>query len=165
MRTIPVLTEKTSRFFIFPNGAMADVYALCYDAKVDLENMMFISTADKEEYQKSTLPTINDLCQKGIMSEGTCIEREYDIFPDTDGKTLSNADFKAIQKEFKEHGFNVTLKALKHNYECWLNDFNSGYRDERNNYHLFSACGCNPLRFSASTLHKQCEDWQQTYWG
>ena len=101
----------------------------------------------------------------GLVTEGTCIERKYDIYPKTNGKPLSYKDFDAIQKEFKENGFNVTLTAIKHNYECWLEDFKSGYRDERNNYHLFSPCGCNPLSFRATTLHKQCEDWQQTYFG
>lgn len=162
MKPIPILTEPTSRYFIFPNGQIADVYALRYDAKVDLENMMFISIAEREEYKNSTLPTINDLFYKGFMSEGTCIEREYKIFL-PHKRSLSEQDFKDIKKEFAENGFNVTIHALKHNYIAWLCDMKSGYRDEKHNYHLFSPCGCNPLSFRASTLHPQCEDWQQTY--
>lgn len=160
MKPIPILTEPTFRYFIFPNGQIADVYALRYDAKVDLEKMMFISIAEIEEYKNSALPTINDL--KDIIKEGTCIEREHNIFPPKK-QSLSEQDFKDIQKEFAENGFNVTINALKHNYQAWLCDMKSGYRDEKNNYHLFSPCGCNPLSFRASTLHYQCEDWQQTY--
>ena len=121
---------------------------------------MFISIAEREEYKNSTLPTINDL--KDIIKEGTCIERQYKIFL-LKKQNLSEQDFKNIQKEFAENGFNVTINALKHNYQAWLCDMKSGYRDEKNNYHLFSPCGCNPLSFRASTLHHQCEDWQQTY--
>jgi hypothetical protein len=162
MKPIPILTEPTSRYFIFPNGQIADVYALRYDAKVDLDNMMFISIAEREEYKNSTLPTINDLFYKGFMSEGTCIEREYKIFL-PHKQSLSEQDFKDIKKEFAENGFNVTIHALKHNYMAWLCDMKSGYRDFKRNYHLFTPCGCNPLSFRASTLHHQCNDWQQTY--
>lgn len=160
MKPIPILTEPTSRYFIFPNGQIADVYALCYDAKVDLENMMFISIAEREEYENSKLPMIRDL--KDVIKEGTCIEREYDIFL-PHKRSLSEQDFKDVKKEFAENGFNVTIHALKHNYQAWLCDMKSGYRDFKRNYHLFTPCGCNPLSFRASTLHHQCNDWQQTY--
>ena len=166
MRAIPFITEKTSRCFIFNDGRMCDVYALCYDAKVDLEKGLFLSIADGKEYKESTLPTINDLVELGKVVEGTCIEKKYNIFlQDVDrfGCELTMTDLKKIQKEFKENGFNVTLKALKYNYSSWLGDLKSGYRDEKNGYHLFTPCGCNPLSFSATTLHPKCEDWQQTY--
>ena len=159
MKPIPILTEPTLRYFIFPNGQIADVYALRYDAKVDLDNMAFSRIGD-DDYKKLNLPTINDL--KDIIKEGSCIERQYNIFL-PEKQSLSEQDFKDIQKEFAGNGFNVTIHALKHNYQAWLCDMKSGYRDEKNNYHLFSPCGCNPLSFRASTLHHQCKDWQQTY--
>ena len=66
-------------------------------------------------------------------------------------------------KEFKDNGLNVTKEAIMHNYQAWRFDEKSGYRDEENNYHLFSPCGCNPLSFRATTLHEKCADWQHTY--
>lgn len=159
MRKIPILTEPTSRYFIFPNGQIADVYKLRYDAKVDLDNMTFSHILD-DDYKSLNLPTINDL--KGVIKEGTCIEKQYDIFL-PEKQNLSEQDFNDIQKEFAENGFSVTIQALKHNYQAWLCDEKSGYRDDENNYHLFSPCGCNPLSFRASSLHEQCKDWQQTY--
>ena len=162
MRAIPFLTEKSPRCFIFNDGRMADVYALCYDAKVDLENGLFLSIADGKEYKTSTLPTINDLVKEGLVVEGTCIEREYSVnFRNI--VSLNDSDIDKIIKEFKENGFNVTKDAILHNFDAWNCDFKSGYRDEENNYHLFSPCGCNPLSFRASTLHPKCADWQTTY--
>ena len=166
MRDMPILTAPSPRYHILPDNSMVDVYAMTYDCKVDLYNKKFIAICDAD-YKKSTLPTINELIAMGVMSgkEGTCIEKEYEVFlPNVDrfGEELSLKDLKSIQKEFKENGFNVTLNALKHNYSCWLGDLKSGYRDEKNNYHLFTPCGCNPLSFRATSLHKLC-DWQETY--
>lgn len=66
-----------------------------------------------------------------------------------------------VIKEFKDNGFNVTEEAIEHNFNAWKNDYKSGYKDEENGYFLFSACGCNPLRFNATELTG--EDWQETY--
>lgn len=84
--------------------------------------------------------------------------KEYDItIPE--GERI---DLVAIQEEFVKNGFAVTMEALQHNYDAWCCDMKSGYRDEENRYHLFSPCGCNPLRFSASELIEG-ERWQTTY--
>jgi hypothetical protein len=141
---------------------MVDVYDVRYDSKVDIENLKFISIAD-EGYKDCTLPTLNELYANGILiKEGTCIEREYRV--DFRNMTsLNDSDINLIIAKFKENGFNVTKEAIRHNFEAWRYDEKSGYRDEVNNYHLFSPCGCNPLSFRATTLHKQCEDWQTTY--
>ena len=89
--------------------------------------------------------------------------REYDIylkeFPHCDVR--KRPDLYAVQAEFYEHGFHVTLEALAHNYEAWYNDMKSGYLDEENGYHLFTPCGCNTLSFRAS--EDVGEDWQTTY--
>ena len=69
---------------------------------------------------------------------------------------------KKTIEEFKSHGFNVTREALMHNYHAWRDDYKSGYRDEKNGYHLFTPCGCNPLSFRASELSAET-DWQDTY--
>lgn len=87
--------------------------------------------------------------------------KEYNIYPCT-GKP-GEGFLDGIAKEFKEHGFNVTIEALRHNFNAWRADLKSGYRDEENGYHLFTPCGCNPLSFRCSSLEEDCKDWQITY--
>ena len=82
--------------------------------------------------------------------------KTYDINP-----TDNVFNVKEIIKEFKEHGFNVTEKALRHTYDAWRDDFKSGYADVENGYHLFTPCGCNPLSFMVSEY--EGKDWQITY--
>ena len=160
MEKLKFIQEKSYRCFQLPNGKLVDVYSCNYDAKVDLEEETFCSCCEKE-YSNIELPTFNELVDKGIVKEVSCIERSYDVYPED--FDLSEQDYLDIIKEFEKNGFNVTLEALKHNYRAWFFDAKSGYRDEENGYHLFSPCGCNPLSFRATTLHKQCEDWQTTY--
>ena len=161
LKAMPILSEPTYRFHILPDGSMVDVYAVNYGCKVDIENKRYIRSYD-EGYDDCDLPTFNDLYANGTMGkEGTCIENQYDY--STDKHFLSAKDIDDILREFKENGFNITKDAIKHNYRAWLCDEKSGYRDEANGYHLFSPCCCNPLSFRATTLHKQCEDWQHTY--
>ena len=160
-REMPILSEPTYRFHILPDGTMVDVYDVRYDSKVDIENHKYLSHGD-EGYNESELPTFNDLYANGTMGkEGSCIENEYDYT--TKKWSLSKSDIESIMLEFKENGFNITKEAILHNYNAWCRDEKSGYRDEVNNYHLFSPCGCNPLSFRATTLHEKCSDWQHTY--
>lgn len=161
LKDMPLLAEPSSRFHQLPDGSMVDVYAVRYDSKVDIVNKKYISIADKG-YKKCELPTFNDLYANGTLTkEGTCIENQYDIC--VNKNKLLNKDIDNILKEFKDNGFNVTREAIIHNYNAWCADFKSGYRDEENNYHLFSPCGCNALSFRATTLHPKCADWQETY--
>lgn len=161
LREMPILSEPTYRYHILPDGSMVDVYAVRYDSKVDIVNKKYISISD-DGYDECDLPTFNDLYAKGkLVKEGSCIENSYDYF--TNKKLLSDEDVDSIIQEFKEHGFNITKYAILYNYSAWLVDEKSGYRDEENNYHLFSPCGCNPLSFRATTLHEKCKDWQTTY--
>ena len=162
MREMPILSEKTYRFHILPDGSMVDVYAVRYDCKVDLVNKTYLESYD-EGYAESTLPTFNDLYANGTMGkEGSCIENEYRV--DLGYKrSLTESNIKKIIAEFKKNGFNITKEAILHNYDAWRYDMKSGYRDNENNYHLFSPCGCNPLSFRATTLHEKCSDWQNTY--
>lgn len=148
--------------FLLPSGKMVDVYSCRYDAKVDLENGKYIPFSNDEEYQNSELPTFNELVKSGVVSVASCVDK-YDIDFPWDVRELSEDDFESIMDEFKENKFNVTMEALLHNYECWKGDLKSGFRDEKNGYHLFTPCGCNPLSFRATTLHILCDDWQITY--
>lgn len=87
--------------------------------------------------------------------------KEYTITPNS--YLVEESQFDGIIAEFKEHGFNVTKEALLHNYYAWCGDYKSGYRDDENGYHLFTPCGCNPLRFSCTSLEYGCKIWQKTY--
>lgn len=166
MEKIPFDTFKTHRSFQFPNGKVINVYKIGYQAKIDLENETYIPFYGyKTIYNNSTLPTISNLIEKGIIQEVSCL-REYTItlheFTDCEcDKTLSLEDFKKIQQEFKENGFEVSLKGLYHNYYAWLDDFKSGYKCKKS--FIFTPCGCNTLSFNVSSLHKSCKEWQITY--
>lgn len=162
MREMPILSEPTFRYHILPDGSMVDVYAVNYVCKVDIENKLYITEFD-DGYKKCKLPTFNDLYANGTMGkEGSCIENKHQVDLGYN-PTLTDSKIKKIIEEFKENGFNITREAILHNYKAWRYDMKSGYRDEENNYHLFSPCGCNPLSFRATTLHEKCADWQHTY--
>lgn len=83
--------------------------------------------------------------------------REYTI------RVINKRNFNAskIAEDFRAHDFNVTEEAILHNFEAWKDDCKSGYRDEDNNYFLFTPCGCNDLFFSAMELTDA--EWQKTY--
>lgn len=163
LKDMPLLDEASCRFHILPDGSMVDVYAVRYDSKVDIVNKKYIDIFDSN-YKKCTLPTLNDLYAEGVLDkEGTCIEKQYNIYFPEDKTLLTTSDINTMIKEFKDNGLNVTKEAIMHNYQAWRFDQKSGYRDEDNGYHLFTPCGCNPMSFRASSLHTKCEDWQQTY--
>ena len=78
-------------------------------------------------------------------------------------RSMSAMRVASIVNKFKKQGFNVTPQAILHNWDAWLGDRKSGYRDEQNGYHLFSPCGCNPFSLRASSLEDCCKEWQTTY--
>ena len=84
----------------------------------------------------------------------------FNICPD-EISSIEELDVESILAEFAKYDFNVTYEAIEHNFNAWLNDYKSGYRDEDNQYHLFTPCGCNPLSFTVSRLNGS--DWQITY--
>ena len=104
--------------------------------------------------------TLNNLVAQKMGKQTYCYD-EYEIFLGRP-KTMSAHRVARICNEFKKNGLNVTPQAILHNWDAWLGDFKSGYRDKENGYHLFSPCGCNDLRFSATTLDDRL-DWQTTY--
>ena len=105
--------------------------------------------------------TLNNLKAQGNGNEVHCYD-EYDIVLGEQPQ-LNDKKIKEIIAEFEEAGHKVTKKAIMHNYCAWLDDLKSGYRDEKNGYHLFSPCGHNPFQLCLTTLHPLCEDWQTTY--
>ena len=124
-----------------------------YGIRIDWENKQY--TFDKvEEY-----PTINDMIANGedikcCFPYEECNSIEY---------KSRKINLRRVVDFFKRKGYNVTIDAIEHNYNAWLNDYKSGYRDEVNGYHLFTPCGCNPLQFRLTTLHPTASEWQITY--
>ena len=59
----------------------------------------------------------------------------------------------------REIGLDLPEEAFAKNFDAWKNDYKSGhiYGD----FHIFSPCGCNPLRFSVSL--NVGLDWQREY--
>ena len=136
-----------------------------YSIKVDMENMVYYDpreTEEVEEFYKLPFPDLNDMHVAGeVVTEHPYKEAVVDC-----GfiKSLSETRINTIIKKFKKKGFNVTKDAIVHAYVAWLGYMKSGYRDEKNGYHLFVPCGgWNPFQMSATTLHKSCNDWQTTY--
>lgn len=123
-----------------------------YNSHIDLKQGLYATFGEE-----SSLPTINDLIADGSLIECKYVE-EVELllgFP-------KRPSYKKWQKYFADKGFNVTFEALVHNYNCWCLDSKSGFRDEENNYHLFTPCGCNSLSFTATRLDGNF-DWQETY--
>lgn len=118
-----------------------------------------------EIYDRKSAPagavTLNDLVREGKGKRVYCYDEADVDFGFI--RTMSARRVASIVNKFKKMGFNVTPQAILHNWDAWLGDMKSGYRDEQNGYHLFSPCGCNPFSLRASTLEDCCKDWQTTY--
>ena len=111
-----------------------------------------------------TLEQCRDARNKWLLTVAT--DTDYEIRP----KGCENCDNNAgltieamhdIVDEFFANGFAVKLDAIKHNYEAWCSDKKSGFKDEENDVFLFTPCGCNQLRFTAS--HLTGAEWEETY--
>ena len=131
-----------------------------WEVKVNMQTMQYIDSYS-DEWKQSQWPTLNRMKASGVSVELCFPYRQYDIDLPESVRKLTPERARAIVQEFKEHGFNVTMDAVMHNFAAWNADYKSGYRGE--DYHLFTPCGCNPLSFRATTLHPSCQDWQITY--
>lgn len=139
---------------------------ISYDSKVNLENgtYMNISDCSKSTDEMEDCKTINQLIADGTLKKVQYVD-EYEIFPkgfESDSQHPENLPYDEIIAELKENGYNVTRQALEHNYNAWLADCKSGYRDEENGYFIFTPCGCNNLYFNVTKLDDHF-DWQYTY--
>ena len=105
--------------------------------------------------------TLNGMRKDGLVECEVHCYGEYDVELGWI-KTMSSARVRKIIKEFKEHGFNVSEDAVRHNFDAWSRDLKSGYRDENGGYFLFTPCGHNPFSLNATTLCDKV-DWQETY--
>lgn len=172
---VPIITDRTTavakglltdgRYFIHAQSGTPLFLPIWYGHRLDLKNMLI--TESREEIPlRPELPDLNQLVKEGYILEAT-IYRSHDISPAAfrnrhNCPPLTGKWIRQFIQEFKEHGFNVTRDAIIHNFSCWMGDLKSGYRDEKNGYHLFTPCGCNPLSLRATSLEKEL-DWQTTY--
>lgn len=121
--------------------------------RIDLENLVLYKNDETVQF-----PTLNELVADKKLFCKHCyaeVDLSYKTFK-------SKISIKRIQKYFKSNGFNVTEEAIMHNFNAYLLDMKSGYRDEENGYHLFTPCCHNPLSFRLTSLNKNCK-WQTTY--
>lgn len=159
MKNFKYLKVPSYQTFLLPSGQMVNVYDVLYSSKADLERGTYLPSTD-DNYKKSPLPTFSDLVRLGLVSVISCVD-SFEITFGEDVRTLTAKDLQHVKDQFKSKGFDISLRALRHNYYAWLSDFKSGYRGR--GYHLFTPCGCNPLSFRVTTLHKSCRSWQDTY--
>jgi hypothetical protein len=151
------------RYFETPDGKVKfplNLRHITFETRVDLEREEYAEwKPGTRDCVECNFPTINEL-----IADGRLLEKDYVEVCDLDTDSFSKRpNYKKWIQYFKERGFNVTKEALKHNFEAWYCDSKSGFRDEVNNYHLFTPCGCNPLSFRATRLDEHFEDWQITY--
>lgn len=159
--------------FLLGDGRLIEVlgfegFSIKYDTPFSLETGEIIKRDPSWPRSGESLPnyvpegytTLNNLKAQGLGDTVYCYD-EYDIDLGRP-RRLTRKDVDTMCDEFRENGFDVTPEAIMHNFSAWQGDLKSGYRDEKNGYHLFSPCGCNDLSFRATTLDGRL-DWQTTY--
>ncbi len=171
MKTIKFVKSRFEAMWGYQlnDGRIIDRTNLRYDTPFNLETGEIYTGNDLQRSGKNGLPddvpegftTLNNLNAQKLGHEVYCYD-EYNINLGNN-PAMGDKDIDAIIAEFKEAGFKVTKAAILHNYYAWTADRKSGYRDEKNGYHLFTPCGCNPFSLRATTLHELCKDWQTTY--
>lgn len=80
-----------------------------------------------------------------------------------DDISIAEIEFVSGPKEAaeiaREIGLDLPEEAFSENFDAWKNDYKSGHIC--GDFHIFSPCGCNPLRFSVSL--NVGLDWQKEY--
>ena len=105
-----------------------------------------------------------DRARVPLVFRNTETEDPEIVWGDESGRKLDAAEIVSRTSEaFRELGFTVSDEAIRHNLDDWRSDLKSGFRDEKNGVHLFSPCGCNPLRFWISRLSEEGAGYQNTY--
>ena len=138
-------------------------FSLRFNYKIDMKNKTVIEPSDPK-FKTSKCPDLNKLIDMGIIKEwfpyreASIWDAKKQGYIYCDGKL----NVEKIQAYFKEQGFTLSKEAIMHNYNAWRLDLKSGFRDEANNVHLFSPCGCNPFNLHVTELCDMC-DWQTTY--
>lgn len=146
-------TENYEQWFETQDGLKLDI-PYYFLNRIDLKNLKLYS-----EFETNKFPTLNELTEKKILVHKTGyieIDKNFKTF------NYKRISINKLIEFFKKKGFNVTEEAIQHNLYAYKYDMKSGYRDEKNGYHLFTPCAHNPLSFRLTSLNKNC-DWQKTY--
>lgn len=169
LRTVADRSE-TQRGVLLTDGRIISLFNednefyLRWDFPIDLETMTYEPRLADESKGEVSLNSLDGTVYAGEVYCYDECNYYHHIYPESficpEQKRL---EIDHIEAFFKDNGYNVSKEAIEHNFDAWLDDMKSGYRDEAKGYHLFSPCGCNPLSMRLSTLHKLCDDWQQTY--
>lgn len=105
-----------------------------------------------------------DRARVPLVFRNTETEDPEIVWGDEAGRKLDAAEIVSrTSAAFRSLGFAVSDEAIRHNLDAWRSDLKSGFRDEKNGVHLFSPCGCNPLRFWVSRLSEEGRGYQNTY--
>ena len=132
-----IVRSNHNRYFRTPDKSISfplNLGKLDYMTPIDLEHGRYAERVAYRKYEECDYPDINTLINQGKLIECRYSE-EYEV---NTNKFPRRCPYKKIIEEFKANGFNVTREAIKHNYEAWSVDCKSGYRDEENNYFLFT---------------------------
>lgn len=154
MKKFQIISDTTdyADWFEDKNGTKYNIKRY-YTNRIDLENQIEYDFEETSDY-----PTLEELTNNGTLTYKTAYN-EAEVYYKCSPYRIS---VKEVIKKFKKQGYNVTREAIEHNFNAYLMDMKSGYRDEENGYHLFTPCRHNNLSFRLSTLNKNC-DWQTTY--
>ena len=148
-----------NRYFSTPDNKISfplNLKNITYLSEIDLDNGLY---KEFDEKSKESYPTLEDLVNSGKLIEKNYVETA-ELWTNSYSK---KPHYRKWLNFFKEKGFNVTRKALEHNFELWKIGFKCGFRDDENNYFIFTPSGINPLSFRATRLDEHFEDWQKTY--
>jgi hypothetical protein len=155
----PLENKDAEGWFQLSNGTKVFIPRNFF-IRLDIPNQQW--TVDEVE----GLPTLNDLVAERKGQWVFPYEQLSYVDETIENRLSENVDNfnpQLVKKWFEERGFKVSIKAIKHNFDAWRFDYKSGFRDEKNGYHLFSPCGCNILSFHLTTLHPTAKEWQKTY--
>ena len=168
---------ETQRGIQLNDGRVISIYDkdnnfyLKYNWVIDLDNGIIVRRVEydgnitEEEIAKG-YTTLNRLLAEKKAKEVNCydcLDFNMDVYMD-DLELDKKVTAEMIIKFFRDNGYNVTSDAVNWCFENWKYGFKSGYRDEKNGYHLFNPCGGNVLSIRLTTLNPLCDDWQTTYW-
>ena len=152
---IPIVTDRdinqVEHWFEMQDGTKLFL-PYNFGIRINFKDMTYTNDFVSELYD------LNELIDNGtivLKFAYKIVDLDFDTYP-------NRIPLKKALSFFKSKGFNVTEEAIRHNFYSWRSSLKSGYRDEKNGYHLFTPCGGNPLSFRLTTLHKPC-DWQITY--
>lgn len=118
---------------------------------------------EREEYKQRQIQAAIEKWPYVKAHKAEILEKAKKGEATDDDVMIAEIEFVSGPKEAaeiaKKIGLDLPKEAFAENFDAWKNDYKSGhiYGD----FHIFSPCGCNPLRFSVSLNFGL--DWQKEY--